>query len=421
MNKIALLFLLLPLFNALTAQDFKNLAAEEIEAENYVKAVEYLEQYVSSHPNDAEAWYRLGHCLHWLSYDSAPLPGFDQQASDRILECMRKALALNPHLRNCYSVIGSEYGARAQHELRLGSFSGFIDNLRRGRKAGGYPDWLLEYARNILNSCSPDAILFTGGDAEVFPIWYCQYVDGIRTDVSLAPVPLLDRPWFLLVLKSGVSNSIRPVAMPWTREQIMDMHVSKWSNQVVDLPIPLAARLRYGSTDSLLHWPLPPDLQRDDRSLLSIHAIVTLGLLWENKWRRPVHFSLGCHSWMLFNLNDHLQLHAMTNQLVPFHLNATGRKINLEVTIPFLTNPANFRQLGTLSNQDIPYLSAPLNNYRSVYFRTCDSLFQRGDLIRSRQLFECMETNVPADVLPMPDGWRSEINDLRTRIKKSQH
>lgn len=419
MSKMKLYLLSLSLCNVVIAQDFKTLAAKEIEVENFAKAVRYLEQAVASNPNDAEAWYRLGHCLHWLCYDSVPLTGYDQRASDRILDCMQKALTLDPHLRNCYSVIGSEYGARAEHELQSGNRSGFINQLRLGRNARGYPDWLLEYARNILNSCGPDAILFSGGDAEVFPIWYCQFIDNVRTDVTLTPVPLLDRPWFILALKSGLDNSIRPVAMPWTREQIMDMHVSKWATRSLDLPVPLEAQQRFGSTDSSFQWVLAPDLQRDDRSLLSINRIIMLGLLRANNWNRPVHFSLGCQSWMLSNLNDHLQLHAMTNELVPFSAKAKGRKVNIEATTRFLTNPDNFRQLVTLKDQDIPYISAPLNNYRLAYFQTCDSLLRRGDFTTARQIFESMETNVSASVLPMPDGWKTEIDSMRRKIKSS--
>ena len=348
MNRMKLYLLFLTLWNVVIAQDFKTLAAKEIEAENFAKAVSYLEQAVASNPNDAEAWYRLGHCLHWLSYDSVPLPGYDERASDRILECMQKALSLDSHLRNCYSVIGSEYGARAEQELQSGNRSGFTHQLRLGRNAGAYPDWLLEYARNILNSCGPDAILFTGGDAEVFPIWYCQFIETVRTDVTLAPVPLLDRPWFILALKSGLDNSIRPVAVPWTREQVMDIHISKWTARTLDLPVPLQARQRFGITDSSFQWALAPDLRRDDRNLLSINRIVTLGLLSANNWNRPIHFSLGCQSWMLSSLNDHLQLHGMTYELVPFSTKDKGRKVNMEATTLFLINPAHFRQLVTL-------------------------------------------------------------------------
>jgi len=418
MNRLMLSLLLFSFANELIAQDFKTLASKEIDNESFAKAVTYLEQAVASKPNDAEAWYLLGHSLHWLSYDSAPLPGFDKQVSDRILDCMQRALALDPHLRNCYSVIGSERGARAEQELQSGNRSGFIDELRRGREAGAYPDWLLEYARNTLNSCDSNAILFANGDANVFPAWYCQNVEGVRTDVTLCPVALLDSPWFILALKFGVDGVIQPVTMPWTREQIMDLHLSKWTNQNIELPIPQDARRRYGTADSLFQWFLTSDLKKDDRSMLSVNRIVMLGLLKANNWLRPVHFSLGFQSWTLADLKDYLRIDAMTVELVPFSVKQElGFKVNMAPTIHFLTNSDNFRRLVTLKDEDIPFISPPMNNYRLPYLLACDSLLIKGDFKTAKIVYDAMEVNVPDSVLPIPEGWKPRFDDLRRRIK----
>ncbi|MGA9406302.1 MAG: tetratricopeptide repeat protein [Bacteroidota bacterium] len=421
MNKIILSTLFFAICNLVTAQNLKTLADSEINDENYPKAISYLEQAIASNPNDAEAWYLLGHCLHWLHYDSVPLIGDERHTSDRVLDCMQKALALDPHLRNCYAVIGSEYGGRAVKELRAGNLAGFMTELRLGKKAGGYPEWLLEYARNTLHSCNPDAILIAGGDADIFPVWYCQFIEHIRPDVTLIPVTLLDRPWFILILKSGLDDFIRPVGMTWTREQIMEMHPAKWTSRSIDFSVPSEAQRRFDTNDSSFQWILTPDLQRNDRTFLSINKIILLGLLTANNWHRPVHFTLGCPQWILSDLDDHLQLHCTTTELVPFSIKAKGKKINIEATTRFLTDTNNFRRLATLKEQNIPSISPVLANYRAVYWQTCDSLLHSGDFKSARLVFDMMETNVPTSLLPMPDSWKNEIDNLRERIKVSKY
>ena len=418
MKRLILSLLFFCFANELIAQDFKTLASKEIDNENFAKAIRYLEQAVASNPNDAEAWYLLGHSLHWLSYDSALLPGFDKRVSDRILDCMQKALTLDPRLRNCYSVIGSERGARAEEELQSGNRARFINELRLGRSAGAYPDWLLEYARNTLNSCDSNSILFANGDANVFPAWYCQNVEGVRTDVTLCPVALLESPWFVLALKFGVDSVIQPVAMPWTREQIMDLHLSKWTNQNIELPIPRGAQRRYGTPDSVFQWFLTSDVKRDDRSMLSVNRIVMLGLIRANNWVRPVHFSLGFQAWTLADLKEHLRINAMTVELVPFSVKQDlAFKVNIAPTVRFLTNADNFRRLITLKDEDIPYISPPMNNYRLPYLLACDSLLSTGDFKTAKIVFEAMGKNVPESVLPIPEGWKPRFDELRRRIK----
>ncbi len=52
-------------------------------------------------------------------------------------------------------------------------------------------------ARNYLESCEPNAILFTHADNDTYPLWYCQEVEGIRRDVRVVVMPYLSAEWYI--------------------------------------------------------------------------------------------------------------------------------------------------------------------------------------------------------------------------------
>jgi len=61
-----------------------------------------------------------------------------------------------------------------------------------------------DMARNYLESCEPNAILFTHGDNDTYPLWNCQEVEGIRKDVRIVVMPYLQAEWYIGQLRRKI-------------------------------------------------------------------------------------------------------------------------------------------------------------------------------------------------------------------------
>jgi hypothetical protein len=77
----------------------------------------------------------------------------------------------------------------------------FDDHDRSGRT------FQMDNAKNILASCAPNAILFTGGDNDTFPLWYVQEVEGFRTDVRVVVLSYLNTDWYINQLRNNYYES----------------------------------------------------------------------------------------------------------------------------------------------------------------------------------------------------------------------
>jgi len=102
--------------------------------------------------------------------------------------------------------------------LSLGLVPGLlaVENWDDHDRSGRYT--ARDFAYNYLNSCEENAVLFTNGDNDTFPLWYIQEVEGVRTDVRVINLSYFTADWYIGQMKQQVYDS-KPVKMGLTEKQ----------------------------------------------------------------------------------------------------------------------------------------------------------------------------------------------------------
>jgi len=203
-------------------------------------------------------------------------------------------------------------------------------------RSGNYVAW--DYSYNMLQSCAKDAILFTNGDNDTFPLWYLQDVEGVRRDVRIVNLSLVNTSWYIQQMKiKPYYAEAQAVPISLSDSRIASIQPQIWEPRTMDLPVPKDVFAAYGVTDTAvtnrgkIDWMMRNTLQFGQTRAIRVQDIMVVDILRTNQWKRPIYFAVTCAPDSKIGLDDYLWFDGLAMRLEPKKITREDLGINRDI------------------------------------------------------------------------------------------
>ena len=276
----------------------------------------------------------------------------------------------------------------------------------------------LEVAKNYLNSCDKNAILFTNGDNDTFPLWYAQEVEGIRTDIKVVNLSLFNTDWYIDQMKRAsydaapIPSSLehddyRTGTRDYTpiQERFKDFIEVKDVVDFINSNSPKAKlntsaglrnycptkKLKLTVNKEIAKTFVPEEYQNRivDEVKFKLkgsgvfkNKLLVLDILANFNWERPIYFAITVGKDNFMGLENYFQLEGLAYRLVPYSVKSPDGQTGVVHSEKMYDRLVNQFEWGGLNNPDLYFdetNTRMVMNFRNNFSRLAEALYQKGE------------------------------------------
>lgn len=276
-----------------------------------------------------------------------------------------------------------------------------------------------DYSYNILQSCEPDAILFTNGDNDTFPLWFLQYVYGIRKDVRVVNLSLLNTHWYIKQLRDEEPR----VPISLNDQQIENyMQARPWPKEgrLFRIDVPKDAYLR-DKSEVREQKQLVQDLEETPELVFTlkptlygqgirVQDLMIIEILRTNRFRKPVYFALTVSRDNQVNLFDYLRMDGLVFKIITY-----PTKEEPLSPVHLKANLFDKFQYRNLNNEDVYFnenIKGLLRNYHGAFYSLAQYYGREKMFDQMTEVLDKLFTVMPDSIIPIRKDLQFEIGRM---------
>jgi len=251
-----------------------------------------------------------------------------------------------------------------------------------------------------------------------------QDVEGVRRDVRVANLSLLNTNWYIHQLKNLEPFGAKKVPISISDQEIAQLGPMQFQSRQMLLPVPSSikqaaqeqvkvSQVGIGQVEDTIRFMMNPTINAGNISGIRVQDILVYDIIRTSNWQRPVYFAMTVSEDGKIGLGEYLEMQGLAFKLVPRKITPYWAGLNAEymhrhlftdVEAPSLEPAFGFRWRGlndptVYFDEDIRRLST---NYRQAFFALAlyyQNVAKRGDLVDS--VYSRMESVMPSSVITM--------------------
>jgi hypothetical protein len=355
---------------------------------DYSRAFRILSNQVKQNPKNAEFRYFLGYAIDRLNADDGKgMFQLKKEMTIKASEQFEEVNRLEPvykgelFILDPYAKLTSIWGSLAESYLNRKLLDSAKWAFSEGKKRGGFIEPILEFNRQLLNSCDKNAMLVTYGDNITIPIWYLQTIEDYRTDITVVDANLINTIWYPKYLKAEQN-----LKMSFSDPVIDTIEYKQWQSQKVTV-------INSIDTTETFSWELRPTYM--DNYILKGDRIL-FDIFQQNLFSRPIYFSNNSDSTYNLFLSPYLVDEGLVNRVIP-------KVIDLNSNVLTIHNNIKQYNIDKLKMDDIIKSRDAilvLNGFRWCYYNIIYNLIAQSNYNKAKELIKIMNEKFNKEKLP---------------------
>jgi hypothetical protein len=239
-------------------------------------------------------------------------------------------------------------------------------------------NWIpFDSAFNLLMSCAKDAVLITNGDNDTFPLWALQEAYGIRKDVRIVNLSLLNTDWYIKQLKD-VAPKV-PISFSSAQIDALNAELNPFTDPT-----------QYTLPNAGIQVVIPG---RRQQNVLRVQDKMVLNIVDSNRWRKPVYFAVTVSDDNFMGLDPYLQMEGLCYRINPNAI-PQDKRMDIDKTVYLLDKVFRYGT-GKITDDPVDEAARGLQaNYTACYVEMALSL--RKPLLDQKALLDSLRTQIAA-------------------------